>query len=132
MDSLDILSEVLAEKEEESQRAIPTAWRWVLRSIANALAKKDYCLATAVPGVELASPDVAAHIQGSICGYGETLVELSDETWKSSICMWYGTHWEVLVDLWTLEAGRSDLVLSVSVTEAASGIRFKVHMVYVP
>jgi hypothetical protein len=41
-------------------------------------------------------------------------------------------HWEVIVDLWTKEEGQSDLVLSLMVTEAGAGHRFKVHLVYVP
>lgn len=46
--------------------------------------------------------------------------------------MWYGTHWDVLVDLWTQEEGRSDLVLSAKITEVPAGFSIKVHMVYVP
>jgi hypothetical protein len=43
-----------------------------------------------------------------------------------------GNHWDVLVDLWTKEEGRSDLVLGVKVTELAGEPRFTVQLVYVP
>jgi len=43
-----------------------------------------------------------------------------------------GTGWQVLVDLWTQEEGRSDLALHLHVAESAGGYRFAVHLVYVP
>ena len=64
--------------------------------------------------------------------FREKLVELSDETWKSSVAQWMRTHWEVLVDLRTEGEGRSDLVLDARVYEVEAGYRFKVHAVYVP
>jgi hypothetical protein len=43
-----------------------------------------------------------------------------------------GTHWELLVDLWTAEEGRSDLVLQGDVFETNSGTCFTIRSVYVP
>jgi len=43
-----------------------------------------------------------------------------------------GTHWEVLVDLWTVESGKSDLVLDARVFEQETGFRIEIHSVYVP
>ena len=125
-------ADVLAVKDDLVQQAVPTAWRHVLRAIANAFAKQDYGLINGVLGVEPVPSELADQIQNSIYEYGATLVELPDQTWESSVCMWYRTHWDVLVDLWTQEEGRSDLVLSVSVTEMPSGFGFRLHMVYVP
>jgi hypothetical protein len=67
-----------------------------------------------------------------ITDYGETLTELSEDTWKTSVAQWMGTHWDVLVDLRTIESGRSDMVLQAKVTETAKGFRVKIYMVYVP
>ena len=131
MISINSPTEILA-KKDQFQHAIPTVWRQVLRSIANAFAARDYGLATGLSGVEQVSPDTALHIRDSIHSYGATLVSLPDETWNSSVCMWYATHWDVLIDLWTLEEGRSDLVLNARVTETVNGYCFKIHMVYVP
>lgn len=50
----------------------------------------------------------------------------------SSVSQWMGTHWEVLVDLWTIESGRSDLVLTVFVLETTDGFRFEIDSVHVP
>jgi len=62
----------------------------------------------------------------------ETLAELPDETWATSVSQWMGTHWEVLVDLWTVESGKSDLVLDARVFEQETGFRIEIHSVYVP
>ena len=64
--------------------------------------------------------------------YGETLIDLPEETWKSSVCIWMGSRWDAIVDLWTLREGRSDLVLQTFVREAEVGFLFDIHMVYVP
>jgi len=37
-----------------------------------------------------------------------------------------------LVDLWTEQEGRSDLVLEAEVRESPAGFRFTLNMVYVP
>jgi hypothetical protein len=43
-----------------------------------------------------------------------------------------GQHWDILVDLWTAEEGRSDLVLGGKVVEGSAGPRLTIDMVYVP
>lgn len=67
-----------------------------------------------------------------IATFGESLVGVPDESWSSSVAQWMGTYWEVLVDLWTQESGRSDLVLSLSVYEAEGGFRFEIGSLHVP
>ena len=125
-------AEVVAVKNEADQQAIPTAWRPVLTQVVSALKNGDYGLKVGVPGVGRISIETAEHIRESICAYGATLVELPEESWESSVCMWYGTHWDALIDLWTEGEGRSDLVLSARIAEETNGYSFHVHMVYVP
>ncbi|MFD3506549.1 hypothetical protein [Nocardia sp. NPDC058666] len=119
--------------KDEIQRPVPGVWRPVLHSIAGALARNDFPLIGEIDSVEPISDDLEAHIRGNIESYGATLVELSDQTWESSCTMWRGDkRWDVLVDLWTAEEGRSDLCLQVDVHETDLGFRFEVYMVYVP
>lgn len=61
-----------------------------------------------------------------------TLISLPDESWDTSVALWSGDRWRCLVDLWTEEEGRSDLVLDIDVFENGPGYRFCVHLVYVP
>ena len=93
---------------------------------------RDYPWSVGVPGVSPVPLETAEHIEKYIQNYGEELVELPEETWDSSVCIWMGDRWDALVDLWTSSEGRSDLVLSLRVSEAGSGFHFDVYMVYVP
>lgn len=42
------------------------------------------------------------------------------------------TYWDVLVDVFTVEEGRSDLVLFARVFERGDGYRFEIASVHVP
>jgi hypothetical protein len=125
-------AEVVALKDESEQQPIPTAWRPVFREIVSAFVKHDYRLESGVSGVEPVSVDAAARIQNYVNKYGATLMPLPEETWDSSICMWHGDFWDALVDLWTREEGRSDLVLSARVREDKLGFAYQIQLVYVP
>ena len=119
-------------KDEERAHPIADAWRPQLREIVKALAERDYALARGIRGVEPASKETAEQIRAYIADFGETLADLPDESWNSSVSQWMGTHWDVLVDLWTVESGRSDLVLHMRVFEAKTEFRFEIDSVHVP
>lgn len=125
-------AEVLPVKDEEDQQPIPTAWRPVFREIVRAFALGDYRLTGGIPGVAPVSAKTAKQIQEYVEDYGERLVDLSEKTWASSVCLWSGKEWDVLIDLWTKREGRSDLVLSARVAETKAGLVIKIDMVYVP
>lgn len=116
----------------ESAHPVPSAWRQTFRDIVGAFARGDHGIANGLPGVARVSASDAEHIRSYIADYGETLTELPEESWETSVAQWMDGHWEVLVDLWTVEAGASDLVLSARVFEEGTGVRIEVHMVYVP
>ena len=77
------------------------------------------------------SPKLADRIARYIAGYGESLVELPEQAWSTSVAHWMDGHWDVLVDLFTA-SGECDLVLSVRVFETAGGYRYEVDAVHVP
>lgn len=118
--------------KSEEARPVPVAWRRTLSEIVSAFAAGDYELANRVPSVEPVPTATATQISRYVFGYGGTLTELPHETWQTSIAQWTGHDWQVLVDLWTREEGRSDMVLDVNVAESHNGYRFAVHLVYVP
>jgi hypothetical protein len=69
----------------------------------------------------------------AIDDYGDvTLIPLPEAAWDSSVALWYGDRWRCLVDLWTKEEGRSDLVLDADVFEHGSTYRFSLNAVYIP
>jgi len=124
--------QVLAVKDPDSERPIPTAWRPTLKAIVRAFANRDFQLSTGVEGVTPVSVETAKHIESYIDDYGAVLIDLPDETWDTSVCIWTGSRWDALIDLWTVSEGRSDLVLSVEVSESQAGFVFSIYMVYVP
>ncbi len=124
--------EVFVEKDEENERPIPTIWRPTFIRIVDAFVQKDYSLSCEIKGVASVSSDTANHIREYIEAYGEELIQLPSETWETSIYIWMGSHWDVLIDLWTAGGGRSDLVLGARVLENAGGYTVDIHMVYVP
>ena len=67
----------------------------------------------------------------SIAGHSR-LAPLSQETWKSSVSMWMGDWWDVIVDLWSVESGRTDLVVELRINEDGEGYRYVVGIIYVP
>ena len=125
-------AEVLAVKDKSRRLPIPSAWRPVFRKIVGAIVQRDYRLSAGVPGVAPVADNTAAQIEKYIAGYGETLVDLPEETWDSSVCIGRLNAGMRFVDLWTRGKGRSDLVLSAHVFESDAGFEFHIDMVYVP
>ena len=119
-------------KDEEGQHPVPGAWRGTLREIVRAFVAGDFGLTKGVARVEAVEPEKADDIRASVAAYGATLVDLPEGTWNTSVAQWYGTHWQVLVDLWTAEEGRSDLVLDCHVQELDNDFCITLHFVYVP
>ncbi|WP_422506596.1 DUF7668 domain-containing protein [Stenotrophomonas sp. GZD-301] len=123
------MNETIVAKDGENEIAVPQAWRPTLTAIVDALIQGGEPL---LPRVSLQSPDVWVSAQENIRAYGAHLRKLPDESWNSSLCIWYGDFWDVLVDLYTEEEGRSDLVLQVHVYEVDDEYRYEVVLVYVP
>lgn len=123
------MNETIVATDGENEIAVPQAWRPTLTAIVDALIQGGEPL---LPQVSLQSPDVWVSAQENIRAYGAHLRKLPGESWNSSFCIWYGDFWEVLVDLYTEEEGRSDLVLQVHVYEVHDGHRYEVVLVYVP
>jgi hypothetical protein len=126
------LSQVVAvEKDEDGAQRVPSVWRQTFAQMVEALRQRNFRLQglQEVAPVDDETADVIAY---QIESYGGTLASLPELTWDTSVCQWQLTHWEVLVDLFTLEDGVADLVLHVMVYEDGSGYLFRPHLVYVP
>jgi hypothetical protein len=126
-----VSEEVTILKGEEQEHPVPSAWRVKLQEIIGAFTDGNFSLA-AIENVDPLDAADAAGIARNIADYGCTLVQLPAASWDTSVCQWQLNCWEVLVDLFTIEEGRSDLVLQVFVFEEEGRTTFKVHLVYVP
>lgn len=123
------MNEMPVSKVGQSEAPVPLVWRPMLAAIVDALARGEE---PTLPQVRLQLPGTWDDILESIEDYGARLVPLPDASWDSSVHIWSGEYWDVLVDLYTEEEGASDLVLKVRVYEAADGYRYEVDMAYVP
>ena len=119
-------------KDEENELPVAQVWRPTIEQVVLHFVASDYGLDEGVPGVAPVSAETAKQIREYIEDYGTTLVALDPEAWESSVSLWMGDKWKILVDLWTEEEGPSDLVLHLYVREDGSGYRFEVYLVYVP
>jgi hypothetical protein len=119
-------------KDPDREHPVASAWRPTFRAIVRAFVRGDFALAAGVAHVDRVTAKTATHMRRYVADYGETLIELPADTWSTSVAQWYGSHWQVLVDLWTLESGCSDMVLDANVFEDAGSFRIAIHMVYVP
>ncbi|MEI6497745.1 MAG: hypothetical protein WCO88_13850 [Actinomycetota bacterium] len=120
-------------KNDSVQLPVAPIWRGTFEAIVDALIAGDWELETAPSNVDRVSARMASILKENVQAYGDvTLVPLPRDTWDSSVAMWTGTNWEVLIDLWTAQEGRSDLVLEASVAEAGGGYAFKLRLIYVP
>jgi hypothetical protein len=123
---------VLVSKNEEKETAIPSVWREVFSSVVEAFIEGDFKLERGIVGVRKLTSEDAIRIASNIKSYGAQLVSLPEQTWETSVCQWMRSYWDVLVDLYTVEEGASDLVLVVRVYQENSSYAFEIHSVHVP
>ncbi|MBK9033552.1 MAG: hypothetical protein IPL61_20190 [Myxococcales bacterium] len=118
-------------KDDEAPHPVPHQWRAALTGIVAALVAGR--TSPTVQGEDVqCTRNAWAQIGRYLVAYGESLVELPEATWTTSVASWMGGFWDVFVDLWAV-SGRSERVLAVSVHEVDGGrCRFTVEAVYVP
>ena len=126
------MSVVNISKNLESPTSIPDIWRETIHKIVGAFSGGDYSLSTGISNVLPISQSTALELEESIAAYGAILTTLPEKTWDTSQCQWSGDFWDVFIDLFTVEEGRSDLVLQLRVYEKDHDYLFKVYMIYVP
>lgn len=120
-------------KDEDLELPVPNVWRPTLKAIVDSLVRRDSRIGVGLPSVTPASADTTRQCLQAVDDYGEVaLIPLPEKAWETSVTRWFGDHWDCLVDLWTEEEGRSDLVLELDVWEDMPGYRFCIHLVYVP
>lgn len=126
------MDEIKVEKNEEEELPIPHDWRTTFKAIVRAFVMEDYNLSTGIKNVKSVSENTAKQIKEYIKDYGEQLIELPNETWDTSVYIYYGNYWNVLIDLFTEDEGLSDLVLNAQVREEKGEFIVEVQLVYVP
>ena len=124
---------MISPHKDESEGPVPELWRPTFSAVVDSLVERAPTIGGGLPEVEPVPDAVREQCLSAVDNYGDVdLVPLPQETWKSSVTAWQGDHWLCLIDLWTEQEGRSDLVLEAEVRERTPGFRFTVTMVYVP
>lgn len=119
------------DKNAEQELPIPSAWRKTLIEIVDAIINENLNQHN-ISYVKPVSREDVTYIQSNIIDYGEELIPLPESTWDTSIYVWMNGFWEILLDLFTAEEGRSDLVLLLRVYEHTTNYQFEVMSVHVP
>lgn len=123
------MSDVPVVKDENTERVVPTQWRPVLKSIADAFVSG---LPPSGFGVRTVGADTLEVSIKNISDYPDVLGPLTETSWKTSVYVWMGTYWVVLVDLTSANGEITDLVLHVEVYPSGQEFEFQPHLVYVP
>lgn len=123
------MSEIEVEKIEGREQPIPGKWRDVLKEVADAFSDGRVPIGD---GIRPVNAKIAEVNFENIEDYPGPTGPLRDASWDTSICVWEGDHWQVLVDLSTASGERSDLVLHAKVFELDDRVEIEPGLIYVP
>ncbi|WP_440590415.1 DUF7668 domain-containing protein [Parvularcula maris] len=120
---------LLPSKVVARELPVPTMWRPQLKQLADDMV---FGRQPSGPAFRQPSSDILDISSANISAYPDMIGELRDASWLSSIHVWNGAHWEVLLDLTNVAGAVTDLVLHVSVLELNGAYEFEPGMIYVP
>ncbi|WP_299986141.1 hypothetical protein [uncultured Ruegeria sp.] len=123
------MSEIPIVKDENSEGSVPTRWRPVLKFIADALVSGRPPISLGIRAVDADALKISI---GNIADYPDVIGPLTEASWKTSVYIWTGSYWDVLVDLISETGEISDLVLQVKVYPTGQEYEFQPHLVYIP
>ena len=126
------MSNIVPITKSEDEEPVPSAWREPLSQVVESFKRGDFTLRDRIEGVDSIQEADAAAIASNLKSYGDDLRTLPSEAWSTSICRWTGIDWEVLVDLFTVNEGLSDLVMFAKVIETDGDYLIKIDSVHVP
>jgi hypothetical protein len=123
------MAETDIQKVDGYEQPVPGRWRLTLKLIADAFADGRI---PAGNGIRPVDAKIARINFAQIDDYPDATGPLRETSWDTSICVWTGDHWQVLVDLITVSGGRSDLVLHAKVFEFDDRVEIESGLIYVP
>lgn len=111
----------------------PERWRPIVTEVVHRLVLGDYAGLYRDGFISPNSDPAEGGVGYWIEDYPATLVDLPPEAWLH--CGWIlmadGTHWAILVDLWTAEEGRSDLTMEAKLWDDGSTVSVVIDDVHV-
>ncbi|CAD9196341.1 DUF7668 domain-containing protein [Acinetobacter bohemicus] len=119
--------------DAEFQSPIPSIWRDCIIQIIEAFKDKDLARLNTLPYVQSIDLAYAAEIAENIDAYGAHLMSLAEEAWHTSVCLYMESEsWQAIIDLFTVEEGRSDLILDLFIVKKENQFIFQINNIYVP
>ena len=126
------MTTISIEKDIGFEKPIPTLWHHSIIAIVEAIKSNDLKQLNNINGIQALTQTDINRFRENIEEYGCNLASLPSMTWQTSVCQWMGDGWEVLIDLFTIEEGLSDLALSMKIVEKGKEFEFRVTSIYVP
>ncbi len=123
---------MVAIKDLENEHPIASHWRPIIQLAVDAFSRGDFGLSTPIVNIQPVPVDIALANKSYVADYGEVLISLAEEAWETSCAQWMGDFWQIIVDLYTEDEGRSDLVLNGRVMEKDGNISIEIGLIYVP
>lgn len=117
---------------EGDECPVPEKWRSSLKRLADAYTVQGELSEDGDVLTPKLDADVLEISRANIADYPDAMGELADSSWATSIHVWQGSHWEVLIDLTTENGQVSDLVLHCRVAQVDGAYVVEPGLVYVP
>ena len=119
--------------DSEFQSPIPNIWRDCIIQIIEAFKDKDFGRLNTLPSVQCIDLAYASEIAENIDAYGAHLISLAEESWHTSVCIYMENEsWKAIIDLFTVEEGRSDLIIDLFIFKKENQFIFQINNIYVP
>lgn len=100
--------QIVVKMDCDNELPIPNEWRKTIQQIVEEIKNKNYTNLSNLPDVFVSEKDFE-DMRSYLDEYGEELTSLPEETWNSSVYLWLESHWELMIDLWTVSEGSAFL-----------------------
>ena len=118
--------------QQDEQSPVPILWRTDLAKLVNTFIFNERLELEELIIEKPLSQDILEISRSNILDYPDDIGPLDDKSWNSSICIWTGNYWDVLVDISTLDGETSDLVMHVKIIPNEKGFSIDPGLIYVP
>ena len=122
----------ILQKDENRELPVPLIWRDTLKAIANSFVERNFPSSNIKEKLSAFDHKIIIINYGNIDDYPDKLGLLGDATWQTSIYIWDGDYWRVLLDLSDVDGNTTDLVLHLKVRENGNDFLFEPYLIYVP
>ena len=126
------MTNIPIEKNTDRELPVPTVWRAALTELADSFVLNGFNSSKSTFLSRAIDEDIIKINKSNIENYPDQIGMLIQKSWDTSVYVWTGKDWSVLVDLSTSDGKTSDLVMHTTVREVAGSYKIKAGLIYVP